>query len=184
MKLPSWGLRPERSATRSPRLRDRMEQLFENLLADPFREPGLAGPTLWSPDIDVREREHDVEVRVELPGLDPADIQINVQGNYLTISGEKKEEREEPAGDYAYREITYGAFQRIVELPEGADPEKAEAQHDKGVLRILIQKKADSKPKRITVKPGEAKGKAQAQQKPPQNTDDLDEPSEAEGGRS
>jgi HSP20 family protein len=178
MKLPSWGLRPERSSTGSPRLRDRMERLFENLLADPFREIGTVGPTVWAPDIDVKQREHDIEIRVELPGLEAGDIQINVQGNLLSISGEKKEEREEGAGEYSYREIAYGAFQRLVELPEGADAEQVEAHYDKGVLQIRIQKKADSKPKRIAIKPAEAKAQ------PKQNTDDLDEPSEGGGGRS
>lgn len=168
MKLPSWGMRPERSAG-LPRLRDRMERLFEHLLSDPFRELG-GGAGLWAPDVEVKNREHEVEVRAELPGLEPGDIQISVQGNLLSLSGEKKEEREEKSGDTAFSEITYGAFQRIVELPEGVDPEQVDAQYDKGVLRIRIPKKAESKPRRIAVKPAETKA-------PPKTKhDDLDEP--------
>jgi HSP20 family protein len=169
MKLPSWKSRPE-SGMSFPRLRDRWERLFENLLSDPFRDLGFGNAGLWAPDIDVKDRENEIEVRAELPGMEPNDIQLNVQGNVLSISGEKREERDDKGGDYTFTEISYGSFQRAVALPEGADPDKVDAQYDKGVLRIRIQKKAGSAPKRIAVKPGEAKAPAK------KTHDDLDEP--------
>jgi HSP20 family protein len=136
-----------------PRLRDRMDRLFQNVFAEPWREfayPESAGG--WMPDVDVKETDGAIEVVAELPGMDPAEIQISAQGNTITISGEKREERREEKEDFYFSEIHYGSFQRVVELPESADPERISADYDKGVLRITCAKKAGAAPKRIAVK--------------------------------
>lgn len=147
-----------------PRLRDRMDRLFQNVFADPWREfayPESAG--LWMPDVDVKETDKSIEVLAELPGMDPSDIQISARDNSLTISGEKREERREEKEDYFFSEIHYGAFHRVVELPETADPNQISADYDKGVLRITVVKKAGAAPKRIEVKGGDGKKKVDAQ---------------------
>lgn len=133
-----------------PRLRDRMDRLFQNFLAEPF---GFGETAIgWGPDVEIRETDREVEVRAEIPGMDPADIQLSVQGNTLTISGEKREEREEENRDLYVSEIRYGSFQRSVELPEGVDPDRVTADYDKGVLRVKIAKNEAAAPKRIAVK--------------------------------
>jgi HSP20 family protein len=138
-----------------PRLRDRMDRLFQNVFAEPWREfvyPESAGG--WMPDVDVKETDRGIEVVAELPGMDPAEIQISAQGNTLTISGEKREELREEKEDYYFSEIHYGSFQRVVELPDSADPDQVSADYDKGVLRISVGKKAGAAPRRIAVKGG------------------------------
>lgn len=151
MKVPPIRRRPESGAEGGlgwPRLRDRMDRLFQSVFAEPF---GLREGA-WAPDVDVREGEGDIEVVAELPGMDPGEIQLSAQGRTLTISGEKREEREEERRDYYFREIHRGSFQRVVELPEDADPERIEAEYARGVLRVRIAKKEGAAPKRIAVK--------------------------------
>ena len=145
-----------------PRLRDRMDRLFQSVIADPWREFAYPeGEGGWTPDVDVKETDRSIEVVAEIPGMDASEIQISAQGDLLTIAGEKREERREEKEDHYFSEIRYGAFQRVVQLPESADPEKISADYDKGVLRISVAKKAGAAPKRIEVKragDGEKKG--------------------------
>ncbi|HEX7897152.1 MAG TPA: Hsp20/alpha crystallin family protein [Planctomycetota bacterium] len=140
-----------------PRLRDRMDRLFQTVFADPWREFAYPGTEPgWTPDVDVKETDRAIEVRAEIPGMDPAEIQINARGDLLTISGEKREERKEEKEDYYFSEIRYGAFQRAVQLPESADTERISADYDQGVLRITVPKKEGAAPRRIAVKGKEA----------------------------
>lgn len=148
-----------------PRLRDRMDRLFQNFLAEPFGFGESAAG--WGPDVEIKETEREIQVRAEIPGMDPADIQLSVQGNMLTISGEKREEREEEKRDFYVSEIRYGAFHRSVELPEGADPERVSAEYDKGVLRVKIAKSESAAPKRIAVKGASGGGKKEDGEGPP-----------------
>jgi len=168
MRLTPWRKRQELSpeiGVSWPRLRDRMDRLFESVFGEPWRDFGSETTGGWIPDIDVKEREKSIEVRAEVPGMDPKDIEISVQGDVLTISGEKKVEKEEKQENYYCSECRYGAFHRTVDLPEGADPDKVTAEYDKGVLQIRIAKKEGVVPKRVTVKPVEAKGTAGGAQK-------------------
>ena len=75
--------------------------------------------------VDIRETDDKVIVDAELPGVDPKDVEIKVEGNVLVIAAERKHEKEEKAKDFYRVERTYGRFQRQIELPWGADPEKA-----------------------------------------------------------
>ena len=159
MKITPYTKRPDPPAA-WPRLRDRMDRLFQSVFAEPWREfayPESAGG--WMPDLDVTETDRTIEVRAEIPGMDPSEIQISARGDTLTISGEKREERREEKENAFVSEIRYGAFQRVVELPESADPDKIVADYDKGVLRITVSKKEGAAPKRISVKaaPGDEK---------------------------
>jgi HSP20 family protein len=142
-----------------PRLRERVDRLFQNVIADPWREfTGTGGMApMWAPDVDVRDSEKQIEVRAELPGMDPADIQITVRETALTIAGEKREERREEKDERWSSEIFYGSFQRVIELPEAADPDQVDAEYDRGVLRVRIGKKAGSTPRRVAVKNVSAK---------------------------
>ncbi len=156
MNLLPWRKREAEPAPTTPllALRTEMERLFERF----FREPwggwdwplGLSG--VWSPAVDVSENEQEVLVQAEVPGVDPKQIDVNISGNQLTISGEKKETAEKKDKDYYCSEIRCGAFRRMIPLPEGIDAEKVQAQYANGVLTIRIPKTRVAQPKRIEVK--------------------------------
>jgi len=90
--------------------------------------------------------------QVVLPGVDPKDVNIHVQGNTLSISGERSTSRESKASDYLHREISYGSFQRLIELPEGLDREKLTAEYRNGILEIAAPISAAALPRKIEVK--------------------------------
>jgi len=101
--------------------------------------------------VDLVEKEDRVEVRAEIPGMEEKDLEVSVQGGYLTLKGEKKEEKEEKEADYHRVERRYGAFCRSVELPEYVDPDKVTAKYEKGVLTVSLGKKESVKPRQIPV---------------------------------
>ncbi len=159
------------------RLRDEMDRLFDEFtsgwpwgghrrrrraMVEPFRgmmtEP-VTAPLRWgalSPAVDVIDKEKDVEVRAELPGLSADDIDVRLNDGVLTMTGEKKEEKEEgkEGENYFVSERRYGAFQRAFRLPPGIDPEKVEATFRNGVLTITLPKtpEAQERVKKIQVK--------------------------------
>jgi len=87
-----------------------------------------------------------------LPGVDPKDVNIQVLGNALTISGERSSSRETKESDYLHREISYGSFQRLIELPEGVDKDKLTAEYRNGILEITAPIAAAALPRKIEVK--------------------------------
>lgn len=89
---------------------------------------------------------------VMLPGVDPKDVNIQVLGNTLTISGERSSFHETKESDYLHREINYGSFQRLIELPEGVDKDKVTAEYRNGVLEITAPIAVAALPRKIEVK--------------------------------
>ena len=138
-----------RSADPMTRFRSELERLWERAFGERARE--LFRPGAWMPSADVVDGDRELTVRAELPGLDPDDIQITASGGALTLTGEKKEEREEKGERFMRSERRWGAFRRTFTLPPGADPDRAEAQFDRGVLTIRIPKREAESPKRIQV---------------------------------
>lgn len=108
----------------------------------------------FTPRVDVEERENDVVVTCEVPGVDKKDLDISVSGNLLSIKGEKRYDREEKEKKYYRRESFAGSFQRTVPLPGTVDPEHIDAQLKNGILTLTLPKKAEAKPRRIQVKTG------------------------------
>jgi HSP20 family protein len=108
----------------------------------------------FSPSVDVREGEKEVTVKAELPGMDEKDIEVSLTDNGLTIRGEKKAEKEEKGNGYWHRETSYGAFHRVVPLPEGLNMDKVDARFKNGVLTVTITRLKDTgaKEKRIAIK--------------------------------
>ena len=135
------------------RFRKEMDRMFEGFLGD-WLPTTLSGEGLWGPALDVRETENEVIIDVEIPGLEPGDLDVSVTDGRLTVKGEKKLEREEKKGDYRLAERSYGSFSRTVRLPAPVEVEKAEAVHKQGVLTITLPKTEKSKPKKIRVKAG------------------------------
>ena len=139
------------------RFREEIDRTFERFFQDPWAalESGLGSFGRWAPAVDLTESDSDVTVRAELPGLDPKDLDITIQGNMLTLAGEKQESAEEKGKDYACSERRFGAFRRSIRLPASIDPDKVTAKHENGVLTIKIEKLQAEKPRRIKVLPAE-----------------------------
>jgi len=145
--------REDRDSSLAPlaTLQSEMNRLFSSFFDCPFG--GLWGDGRgFTPPVDVRETEDKVIVEAELPGMDPKDVQIRVEGDSLIISGERRQEKEEKTGSFHRVERSYGSFLREVPLPYGADPNRCDATYKNGVLMIELAKKEEAKPKTIQVK--------------------------------
>ncbi len=107
----------------------------------------------FNPQIDIKETKKDFKVVAELAGLDKDDIDVSVKDGLLTISGEKKAEKEETEGDYRYVERSFGCFYRSVSLPDTVDAENIKSAYKNGVLTVTLpkNKKAIEEPKKIPI---------------------------------
>jgi len=130
-------------------LREAMDRLFEESFVRPPLAPLRTAGTLA---VDVRETDDAFIINASVPGLKPEDLNINVVGDTVTISGEIKEETKEEEANYIYRERRFGSFTRTVTLPTSLNPDKAEAVIENGVLTLTIPKAEAAKPKAIKVK--------------------------------
>lgn len=107
----------------------------------------------WKPEVDLYETGNEVIVKASVPGCDKKDIKINVDNNILTISGEKKEEKEVKKKNFYQKEQQFGSFQRSVTVPQYADATKAKASCEKGMLKVSFPKTkiAGEKGKKIEI---------------------------------
>lgn len=120
-----------------------------------FSDFGRGFPTFSTsvvPRMDIAETDKVFELTAELPGLEEKDVEINFADGVLTIRGEKKSEKEQKDKDFRLVERKYGAFSRVVELPNGVDPASIQASLVKGVLTVTVPKPAASVAKKIEVK--------------------------------
>jgi HSP20 family protein len=101
--------------------------------------------------VDVYEDEHNVTLKIEVPGIDEKDIDVRIENNTLTVHGERKFEKDEKEENYRRVERQYGSFTRTFTLPNTVNQESVQANYDKGVLKITLAKKAEAKPKQIKV---------------------------------
>ena len=104
-----------------------------------------------APAMDVAETADELVLTAELPGLPKDELKITIEDGVLTISGEKKLEKEEKAKDYHVVERRYGKFHREVTLPSQVDASKAEASFEDGVLRIRVPKAETAKPRELKI---------------------------------
>jgi HSP20 family protein len=105
----------------------------------------------WTPLVDVFEDNDAITLKVELPEVDAKDVEILVEGNTLTLRGERKLENEEKRDGYHRIERTYGSFSRSFTLPSNIDADQIHAESKDGVLRVVLPKKAETKPRQIKV---------------------------------
>ena len=106
----------------------------------------------WLPSVDITEDEKEYLVKAELPGLKKEDIKVNVEDGVLTITGERKFEKEEKNKKYHRIERSYGNFTRTFTLPEAVKADKVAAEFKDGVLHVRLPKDETAKPKTIEVK--------------------------------
>jgi HSP20 family protein len=131
-------------------LQDRMNRLFRDSYGPEGREESLTTST-FAPPVDVYEDEHNVALKIEVPGIDEKDIDVRIENNVLTVHGERNFEKEEKEENFRRVERQYGSFTRTFTLPTTVDAEKVSANYDKGILKISLPKKAEAKPKQIKV---------------------------------
>src|SRR5215470_16565893 len=135
-------------------LQGRMNRLFHDSFGG--SEDALTTSN-FAPAVDVYEDEHQVTLKIEVPGIDEKDIDVRVENNTLTVKGERKIEKEEKEENYRRVERQYGSFTRTFTLPQTVDAENVTANYEKGVLKITLPKKAEAKPKQIKVNVGSEK---------------------------
>jgi HSP20 family protein len=105
----------------------------------------------WTPAMDLLETEDHFVLRADLPGMVEGDVNVELEDNVLTVSGERKSEHQDRSEGYYRVERSFGAFSRSLTLPKGIDPEAVTAEFDKGVLEVKIPKPEERKPRKITI---------------------------------
>ena len=142
--------RRERERGSLASLHDEMDDLFKDFFSD------WDGGPFWSrtrwPALDIAEDENEFTIKAEVPGCKAEDIDISVHGNILTISGEKKQEKEEKGKGYRHTERSYGTFRRDLNLASEVDSNKVEATYKDGILSIKLPKTEKTKAVKIKVK--------------------------------
>ena len=138
-------------------IQDRMNRLFDEAFRSAPRtgaEDDWALGGSWAPVVDIYEQGGDIVLKAELPGVDPKDTDIRVENNTLTLRGERKLDDEVKRESYHRVERAYGTFSRSFTLPSVVDTEKIKAEYRDGVLRVILPKREEAKPKQITVTVG------------------------------
>ena len=132
-----------------------------NRLMNSFFDPangGSNGPARrWVPAMDLVETDGAFVLKADLPGLSEDDVTVEVDGNVLTVKGERRAEHEDTREGYFRLERSFGSFARALTLPEGVDAEEVQASFDKGVLEVRIPKPEERKPRRIEIGAGAQK---------------------------
>jgi HSP20 family protein len=126
-----------------------LADFFENF-SDVSAKEQLAAGT-FVPPVDVYEDEHNLVLKMEIPGINEEDLKVSLENNMLTVTGERKFEKEEKEENFHRIERRFGSFTRTFRLPTTVDPEKVEALYDKGILKLSLAKRAEAKPKQIKV---------------------------------
>ena len=132
-------------------LQDRMNRLFDDSVRGMRPgEEGLAS-AIWSPAVDIYETENEVILKAELPEINQKDIDIQVENNTLVLRGERKFEKEAKRENFHRIERAYGNFSRSFTLPNTIDQEKIRADYKDGILKVMMPKREEIKPKQIKV---------------------------------
>jgi len=118
--------------------------------SSPFAGPGDAAST-WLPPVDPTETDEALLLSFDLPGLEEDEIQVELDDNVLTVSGERERKQEVKEDDYFRYERRFGSFSRSVALPSGVQDDQIEASYENGVLEIRVPKPEQYKPRRIQV---------------------------------
>jgi HSP20 family protein len=136
-------------------LQDRMNRMFDQSfrgLARPSSEEddwALGGT--WAPAVDIYEQGGNIVLKAELPGIDAKEVDIRIENNTLTLRGERKFDNDIKRENYHRIERAYGSFTRSFTLPSVIDQEKIQAEYKEGVLRVVLPKRDEAKPKQIAI---------------------------------
>ncbi|HTN06835.1 Hsp20/alpha crystallin family protein [Agriterribacter sp.] len=131
-------------AKRTERMPSFFEDFFNKPLLDLF-DGGFPSRTMNVPAVNITDRKDDYLVSMAAPGLKKEDFKIDVEGNMLTISSEKEEEKEEKEEKYTRQEYSYSSFERSFTLPDEVNKDKIDAHYQDGVLKLVLPKKEEAK---------------------------------------
>ena len=132
-------------------IQSRLSSLFGRTPLRGFGEEAMT-VSEWTPLVDIAEDDKEYLIKAELPEVKKEDVKVTVEGGVLTITGERKFEKEEKGKKYHRLERAYGSFMRSFALPEGAAGDKISAEFKDGVLKVHLAKSPEAKPKSINVK--------------------------------
>lgn len=130
---------------------DRFNRLFNEAFASFFADEGLSTTQAWVPAVDIYETDDNVVLTAELPGVDPKDVDVRIEGNMLYLKGERKLDSNIKEDQYYRLERIYGPFSRSFTLPASVDPDKVTAEYNHGVLTLTMAKKEEAKAKTIKI---------------------------------
>ena len=130
-------------------LQTEMNRLFNAAFDTPTG--GNGGARRWTPAMDLVETEEHFVLRADLPGMTEADVNIELEDNVLTVSGERRAEHEEKREGFYRVERAFGTFSRALTLPKGIDPEAVNASFSNGVLEVRVPKPEQRKPRKISI---------------------------------
>lgn len=133
-------------------LRGAMDRLFQDAFVP---SPGTHEGSHFWPAVDIVNTEDAFVVLASLPGVKPDDVEITLENQTLSIRGQISDESESDQAEYLYRERKFGRFSRQIQFPTRVEAESAEASFENGSLRLRVPKAAETKPRRIEIKPGE-----------------------------
>jgi len=132
--------------------RSEMDKLLDTFLFGRPKTSGSAREEQWKPPVDVVETEGELVVNVEIPGVDPKDLDVSLSEGTLFIKGEKKPEPEEKQEDYLHLERDYGPFTRSIRLPAKVQSDKINASYKNGVLTVVLPKFEETQKREIKIK--------------------------------
>ncbi|HLJ04118.1 MAG TPA: Hsp20/alpha crystallin family protein [Solirubrobacteraceae bacterium] len=137
-------------------IQNEMNRLFNTFFDTPGQHTTGTAATArrWIPAMDLVETQDDFVLRADLPGLSEGDVNIELEDNVLTISGQRKAEHEENKEGYYRVERSWGSFSRSLTLPEGVNAEAVKAAFDRGVLEVRIPKPEQRKPRKVAISVG------------------------------
>lgn len=134
------------------RAQDEFKQLFERFInAGDNADESAVVTSQWVPRVDIREEADRFLILADLPGIDPAEVEVLMDKGILSIKGERKQEADASSSRFSRIERRYGSFHRRFALPDTADAEGITAHGRNGVLEIAIPKRAEASPRRIQV---------------------------------
>ena len=131
-------------------LREKMNRLFEDAAASRGDERDMISGC-WSPSVDIYEKDNELILSAEIPGVEEKDVEISIEDNVLTLKGERKFEHETNEENYHRIERAYGTFVRSFTLPQYVDQENIKAAHENGLLKIHMPKKPELKPRKVKI---------------------------------
>lgn len=132
-------------------LRQEMNDLFSGFWNGNAGGPGVMSPT-FAPSLDVAEKDNCYELHIDVPGMEAKDLDIQVHGNTVTVSGNRKEEREDKGKTYHRVERRSGSFSRTITLPCEVDTKEVAAEYTNGVLNVVLPKCEKARPSKISIK--------------------------------
>ena len=150
MDLKPWR-KPQTTEHPASLFREEFDRLFERFFSDPWGGEFFRSGSAWTPALDVSENENEIIIALEIPGVDPKEMNISVSNNILNIRGEKKEENKDENKNFYYAERRFGSFQRTIELPNNVDADSISAKERSGVIEIAIKKIEPTQSRRVPV---------------------------------